>query len=58
MFSNSKYFEPLTVNEFENFISKYFSESSFLVDSIKEYHRVHKQKKDEASIYDLLKNKQ
>lgn len=24
MFSNSKYFEPLTVNEFENFISKYF----------------------------------
>ena len=41
-----------------NFISKYFSEPSFLVDSIKEYHRVHKQKKDEASIYDLLKNKQ
>ena len=24
MFSNSKYFEPLTINEFENFISKYF----------------------------------
>lgn len=41
-----------------NFISKYFSEPSFLGDSIKEYHRVHKQKKDEASIYDLLKNKQ
>ena len=39
------------------FIKDYFSDSSFLVDSIKEYHRVHKQKNTEASIYDLIKTK-
>lgn len=40
-----------------NFISKYFSEPNFLLNSIKEYHRVHQQKRNEASIYDLLKDK-
>lgn len=39
------------------FIKDYFSDSRFLVDSIKEYHRVHKQKNTEASIYDLIKTK-
>lgn len=39
------------------FIKDYFSDSSFLVDSIKEYHRVHKQKNTEASLYDLIKTK-
>lgn len=39
------------------FIRDYFSDSSFLIDSIKEYHRVHKQKNSEASLYDLIKAK-
>lgn len=39
------------------FIKDYFSDPSFLVDSIKEYHRVHKQKNTEATLYDLLKTK-
>ena len=39
------------------FIKEYFSDSGFLVDSIKEYHRVHKQKTTEASLYDLIKTK-
>ncbi len=39
------------------FIKEYFSDSSFLIDSIKEYHRVHKQKNTEASLYDLIKTK-
>lgn len=39
------------------FIKDYFSDPCFLVDSIKEYHRVHKQKKTEASLYDLIKTK-
>ncbi len=37
------------------FIKNYFSDASFLIDSIKEYHRVHKQKNTEASLYDLIK---
>lgn len=40
-----------------DFIKLYFEDPDFLVESIKEYHRVHKQKKDEASLYDLIKNK-
>ncbi len=40
-----------------SFIREYFADSSFLIDSIKEYHRVHKQKNTEASLYDLLKIK-
>ena len=40
-----------------DFIKSYFENPDFLVESIKEYHRVHKQKKDEASLYDLIKNK-
>lgn len=39
------------------FIKDYFSNPSFLVDSIKEYHRVHKQKNAEATLYDLIKTK-
>ena len=38
------------------FIKKYFSDPNFLISSIKEYHRIHKQKNDEASLFDLLKN--
>ena len=37
------------------FILDYFSNPTFLVKSIKEYHRVHKQRQDEASLYDLIK---
>ncbi len=40
-----------------SFVKEYFADSSFLIDSIKEYHRVHKQKNTEASLYDLLKIK-
>lgn len=40
-----------------DFIKSYFENPDFLVESIKEYHRVHKQKKDEASLYDLIKDK-
>lgn len=36
------------------FIKKYFSDSEFLVDSIMKYHRIHKPKHNEASLYDLL----
>ena len=38
-----------------SFIETYFANPQFLVDSIKEYHRVHKQKNDEASLFDLIK---
>ena len=38
-----------------DYIEEYFKDPAFLIDSIKEYHRVHKQKKDEASLYDLIK---
>ena len=38
----------------QKFIKEYFSDPEFLVESIKEYHRVHKQKNTEASLYDLL----
>ncbi|MBQ7431876.1 MAG: hypothetical protein IJV50_00170 [Lachnospiraceae bacterium] len=38
-------------------IRNYFSDPDYLMESIKEYHRVHKQKKNEASLYDLIKNK-
>lgn len=41
----------------QTFIKAYFSDPNFLVDSIKEYHRVHKQKNKEASLYDLIKSK-
>lgn len=37
------------------FLEKYFEDPNFLVKSIKEYHRIHKQKCNEASLYDLLK---
>lgn len=37
------------------FIKEYFKDPAYLVESIKEYHRVHKQKKKEASLYDLIK---
>jgi hypothetical protein len=39
------------------FIRDYFSDPKFLIESIKEYHRVHKQKNTEASLYDLIKTK-
>lgn len=39
------------------FLNKYFEDPNFLVESIREYHRVHKQKNNEASLFDLLKNK-
>lgn len=39
------------------FVKEYFSDPDFLIDSIKEYHRVHKQKNTEASLYDLIKIK-
>ena len=39
------------------YIKEYFSDSDYLIDSIKEYNRVHKQKNNEASLYDLLKDK-
>ena len=38
-----------------DFIKKYFEDPSFLISSVKEYHRVHKQKKNEASLFDLIK---
>ncbi len=37
------------------FIKEYFSDPNFLVESIREYHRVHKQNSNEASLYDLIK---
>lgn len=37
------------------FLEKYFADPKFLVKSIKEYNRIHKQKSNEASLYDLLK---
>ncbi len=37
------------------FIRDYFSDPIFLIDSIKEYHRIHKQKNTEASLYDLIR---
>lgn len=39
------------------YIKEYFSDPDYLIDSIKEYNRVHKQKNNEASLYDLLKTK-
>lgn len=38
-----------------DYIKEYFANPGFLVESIKEYHRVHRQKKNEASLYDLIK---
>jgi hypothetical protein len=38
-----------------SFIKKYFGDPNFLLESIREYHRVHKQKNNEASLYDLIK---
>ena len=37
------------------FLEMYFADPNFLVKSIKEYNRIHKQKSNEASLYDLLK---
>lgn len=37
------------------YIKEYFADPHYLVESIKEYHRVHKQKNNEASLYDLLR---
>jgi hypothetical protein len=39
----------------EQFIKKYFHDVDFLVKSIKEYNRVHRKKKNEYTIFDLLK---
>ncbi len=39
----------------QDFVSNYFADPYFLVQSIKDYNRVHKQKPGEASLYDLLK---
>jgi hypothetical protein len=39
------------------FIKKYFGDTNFLLKSIKEYHRVHKQSNNEIALFDLLKNK-
>lgn len=36
------------------FIKNYFDDPDYLIESIKEYHRVHKQKNNEASLYDLI----
>lgn len=38
-----------------SFIKNYFGNSDFLIESIKKYHKVHKQKGNEASLFDLLK---
>lgn len=40
-----------------SFIREYFSNTEFLIASIKEYNRLHKQKNNEASLYDLIKCK-
>lgn len=37
------------------FVQEYFCDSSFLINSIKEYNRIHKQKRNEASLYDIIK---
>ena len=37
------------------FLEYYFADHNYLVKSIKEYNRIHKQKSNEASLYDLLK---
>ena len=39
----------------QEYIRSYFSDPLFLVESIKEYHRIHKMKKTDTSLYDLLK---
>lgn len=39
------------------FIRDYFADPNFLISSIKEYNRVHKQKSWENSLFDLLKKK-
>lgn len=39
------------------FIKKHFKDANFLIESIKEYNRVHKQKNNEAVLFDLLKTK-
>lgn len=39
----------------QEYVRSYFNDPLFLVDSIKEYHRVHKLKKSDMSLYDLLK---
>ena len=40
------------------FVKEYFSDPRFLIDSIKEYHRVHKQKNDEASLFEIIKEEE
>lgn len=40
-----------------SFIKEYFGDTNFLLKSIKEYHRVHKQSNNEIALFDLLKNK-
>ncbi|MBO4911329.1 MAG: hypothetical protein J5504_01270 [Butyrivibrio sp.] len=39
------------------YIRDYFSDPKYLIESIKEYNRIHKQKNNEASLYDLIKKK-
>lgn len=38
-----------------DFIKRYFENPNFLICSANEYHRVHKQKKNEVSLFDLIK---
>lgn len=40
----------------QKFVSEFFDNPEHLVETIKEYHRLHKQKNNEASLYDLLKD--
>lgn len=39
-----------------DFIRDYFSDPESLISSINEYHRIHRQRNNEASLYDLIKH--
>ena len=39
----------------QSFIRDYFANPHLLIESIKEYNRIHKQKNNEASLYDIIK---
>ena len=49
----------LKIKDFKSptFVKGYFGDVNFLLETIKKYHRVHKQGNKEASLYDLIKNK-
>lgn len=40
-----------------SFVRDYFSDPQFLIKSIKEYNRIHKQKNNEASLFDIIRQK-